>query len=208
MAGLTLVDARRLVRSGTGLQPGDALFTDSVLADLVNEACGVAESELRPPWRQKTTTAAISAGTPDITLPADWAESKAVFDGDHELTEVSITDVYAMGVDQSGAPVAWAQDADVIRIRPKPGASYTLTLIYYRVPPLLVSDSDVTLMPRDLAISVIVPKACELVHLRQGDRVGADAKAGAYAQAMPRLRRRARGSTRPMRVRIRPNSWI
>lgn len=208
MTGLTLVDARRLVRSGTGLQATDALFGDPVLTDIINEAQAIAESEVRPPWRQVVTTVAVSSAEPDVTLPTDLVEAKALFYDDFELTEVSITDALALGTDASGAPQCWTIEADQIRLRPQPDTDYTLTLVYYCEPPVLVSNGDVTLMPQDLARSVIVPKACELVHLRQGDRVMADSKATAYAQAMTRLRRRARGSTRPMRVRIRSGSWI
>lgn len=209
MAGLSLLDARRLARAGAGLQSTDGLFTDPVMNDIVNEAAAIAEGEVRPPWRQVTATAAISSGTPDVTpMPTNWAETKTVFEGENELDEVSISDLLSFGTTLTGAPRFWTQDADAIRIRPKPAGSYTLTWVYYRVPPLLVADADTTLMPADLAISIIVPKACELVLLRQGDRVLADAKAAAYATAMPRLRKRARGSSGPMKVRVRPGSWI
>lgn len=209
MAGMTLADIRNKAMVAAGVFSHDAMFQTVAMNDLVNQAVAMAEAEVRGPWRQVTTTVQVSAVQPDITLPADWAETKGVFDGHFELTEVSITDLYAYGPSNiSGAPEVWAQDADRIRLAPPPSSTISLTLIYYRQPPVLVSDNDQTLMPADLAMQTIVPKVAELIHLRQGERVLADAKATEYLQGVARLRKRARGSTRPMRVRIRSGGWI
>ena len=76
--------AKRKLRIGTS---GEALLTDSVLADLVNEALRHFCRDRHWPWL--LTSATVSVATTGLgSLPADYIASRALLhDGDHVVVD-------------------------------------------------------------------------------------------------------------------------
>jgi hypothetical protein len=89
-------------------------------------------------------------GTSNYAFPADFARARSLFDTNRnaELLAVSIRDIDRSSTTQ-GAPSFYAIDGANVHVYPTPDGVYPLELRYWKMPALLVNDTDVPTLPTD-----------------------------------------------------------
>lgn len=115
-----------------------------------------------------STVITTVAGTADYALPADLIRINGLIDTMNLWPLRSVDDSdYLFAADQlnliTGRPELYAiAPGAVAKLYPVPDAAYALTLTYYRRPPDLVNDTDVSQIPvdyHDLMVSFALYKA-------------------------------------------------
>jgi len=202
----TLMQLRRLVRARLGVPSNDDMFQDDVLDDHINLAIDTIEMEQRWPWQERIEQVTVSPAAPDIVLPAGWRATHGLFNGEEELSLVSPLDILSWA-ETSGAARVWAPVGDSLLVRPLVSGDVTLTHFYQRDPVWLRDDSDQPDMPSQFT-GAIVAKAAELLSTREDNRAAAAVHLADYTGWIQRMRRDLRRSTGPLRIRVRPGSWV
>lgn len=198
---------RRYVRQRMGVPVSDDFFTDLVITDAINLALGIIEEEHYWPWSEVVDVATLAAGNPAIVKPDRWRATRALFFQGTELALVSVTDLLASYNATSAQPTAWADTGANITVAPVPSGPVDLTHVYYRQPLLLTVDDDQPDLPASMT-DAIVCKAAELLSAREDDQTARAAHGNDYAKWVQRMLRSQRRSTGPLKVRVRPGSWI
>lgn len=202
---------RRLVRSRLGVPMSDQMFTDDILEDNINLAVETIEAEQRWPWQEHVEEVTIDPVEPDIELGATWRATRGVYvvtdnGATVELSLVSPSDLLSVNGTQS-APDVWAPVGNRIMVRPLPSGTVTLLHYFYTQPEWLRGDDAEPAIPDQYA-GAIVAKAAELLSVREDDRAAAAGHSADYEAWIDRMRRDVRRSTTPVRVRVRPGSWL
>lgn len=120
---------------------GEGLLTDTVLADLVNQAMRKFSRDYPWPWLIHSTTVTI-ATTGIAPLPADTVASRQVVI-DNAVAEY-------VGIDEfvgSQNRYVWTDDGVQLRFEPASAANKTATLWYHRYEPALATDNQSPLAP-------------------------------------------------------------
>jgi hypothetical protein len=201
-----LVDLRRLVRAEMGVPTSDDFFTDTVLNDAINQAIGCIEEEHYWPWSMVTANQPAFTGVNVVTPPVDWRATRSLYYGASELQLVSVSDVLGAGT-ALGTPEVWADFGTELRVAPAPSGDITLIHTYYVTPALLVANTDAPRLPSSMT-GALVSKAAELLSAREDDQTARAAHNADYQKWVQRMLRSQRRSTGPLKVRVRPGSWI
>ena len=202
----TLMQLRRMVRTRLGVTATDSFFRDEQIDDSINNAIATFEAERNWPWQLRSTTLTTTIERGVVAVPEDWRATRALYSGRYEVAEVPPYDLYGYG-DDDGEVQVFAHVGNAIHVRNIPSAGTELILMYYRVPTLLESDSDVPDLPAD-AYPAIVAKAAQLSSTREDDRPSAQAHLLEYEQWLTRMLHTGEASKRPKGRRIRPGNWI
>ena len=203
---IPLLALRQMVRDRIGVPPHDEFFKDTVLDSNLNLAIAAIESEYRWPWSERMETVTTDADG-EFDAPTNWRATRALVANGCDLLEIPIYDLTVKFKDVAMAqPTHYAVTNGRFRVRPITGAM-ELDHIYYVSPALLASDSDVPAIPVE-HIGTLVAKAAQLCAIREDDRPSADSHLGEYMQGLARMRKDVRGTTRPVRIRVRPGSWL
>jgi hypothetical protein len=202
-----LATLRRYTRTRMGVPASDDFFTDPVLNDAINLAVNLIEEEHYWPWAERVAPSTVTGGV--VTKPTRWRATRSLFitNTGYELALVSINDLYASTRPTGGEPQAWADNGVDIVVSPIPADGYSLTHIHYVSPAELALDTDVPDLPSSMA-DAVVSKAAELLSAREDDQTARAAHGNDYAKWVQRMLRSQRRSTGPMKVRVRPGSWI
>jgi hypothetical protein len=205
---MTLAELRTAVRTRIGNPSTDGFFSDAQLNDLVNEALQAISIEDDWPWLQTSENIALVAGTAAYTPTAGWVRTKQLFiqEGD-PLTFVSLAEIDAYGIQNRGTPDVYTIYGDQVLVRPVPQVAATLIHQYNKSEPLITVDGTSPLMPVIFHYA-IVAYAAHLAQKRQGDLAQADAELRDYKEWYKRMVSFRRRSQVPMRVRVRPGSWL
>lgn len=204
----TLLTFRRYVRQRLGVPQSDDFFTDVVLTDLVNLALASIEEEHYWPWSERMATGTFTPSSNVLVKPAQWKATKALFIGDTEVSQCSVTDLLAWGT-RLGQPEQWADAGPNILVGPTPPAAGSVgyTHLYYVTPVALSLDADVPDLPEQFA-DALVCKAAELGSAREDDQSARQAHASDYVRWVQRMSRSVRRTTGPLKVRVRPGGWV
>lgn len=99
---------------------------------------------------EATSDYSTVAGTAMYSLPADFAKVRSVrrTDVQQEMTAVGLRTI-DRSVSTSGAPYAYAMDGANAHFYPTPDQVYPIELRYWKMPALLVLDTDVPTIPAD-----------------------------------------------------------
>jgi hypothetical protein len=194
-----------MLRNRLGVSSSDSFFRDDVLDDAINAAIATLESERNWPWQLRTATLTTDIQRGIVALPADWRATRALYFDTNEVAQVAPYELLSRG-DHDGEVDLYAHIGNQLHVRDVPTVGTELTLMYYRAPTLLESDSDVPDIPSD-AYPAIVAKAAQLSSTREDDRPSAQAHLLEYTQWVERLQNVGESSKRPVGRRIRPGNW-
>lgn len=188
-----------------GVSSNDALFTATVVGDLVNEAIHTIEVEFDWPWLEAITTHSTTAGTQTLTVPTDWLRTDKLWIADNDPLEyLGFGDLRQQyDVTGRGQPEAYSIVADAIYLGPTPDSTYTVNHLYIRREPDLTSDTDSPLMPASFHMA-IVELATALGLRRSREEARAVVAENSYNNWLRRMADNRRRSSQPMRVRVRP----
>lgn len=206
---MNLSQLRQSVLSRMGLTSADALFTSTVLTELVNEAVHAIETENDWPWLEAITTHSTTAGTQTLTVPTDWLRTRNLWITDNgPLTNTGFTDLRArFEASVQGQPAMYSVTADTIYLGPTPDAVYTVNHHYIKREPDLTSDTDSPLMPASFH-PAIVEHATYLGLRRSREEGRASVALDAYQGWLRRMVDNRRRSSQSMRVRVRSGGWL
>lgn len=201
---MNLEQLRGAVRTRIGVPESDTFFTAPVLTDLVNEALQAISAESEWPWLETSTTFATVNGTATYTPPADWVATRSLcIDGFDAMEWRSLTEIREWPTSIVDVPRYFNVNAEVLTLRPVPGAVNTVIHDYFKNEQTLVTDADVPLMPSSYHYSVVA-YACHLAYLRSGDVQRATAALADYQGWNKRMNERRQRQTGGLRVRVRP----
>jgi hypothetical protein len=204
---VNLASYRTRIMARIGVPAGDGFFTAPILNDVVNQALQTIEEESYWPWSEVLTTVPLLAGTSGLVLPEDWRAVKAVYIDNNELAQCSITDLLRWPATTQGMPSQWAQSGEGIELAPVAAGDYQVVLVYYRMQPPLVSDTDQPMLP-DRFHPAVVAKGAELCARREDDGPNQAVHLADYTQWLNRMKKAMRSTTRPTVPRVRPGSWL
>lgn len=117
----------------------------------INNALGSVARDMDYFGAEATETITTLSGTAVYPWPVDLARIRSIFNAvtNLELTRVALSDI-DRSQQVAGTPAFFATDSTNFRFYPTPDASaYTLTLRYWRMPAVLVNDTDVPALPVD-----------------------------------------------------------
>ena len=125
----------------------------------------------RVDWYTDETVQDIStvAGTAVYAWPADFARGRSLRNTalNQELQEVSLRDIDRASSSQ-GSPTVYAIDGPNIHLYPTPDGAYPLELRYWKLPPALVNDTDIPVIPADWH-SLLWVYACWIAYEAEDD---------------------------------------
>ncbi len=140
----------------------DTGYSSSEIVDYINDTQRDVLVEYEIPLTEATQNYTVTTNVADITngngLPDDFQvainlidttsgqEKTIPYKDYHELDQL-YGDLADTTLHPPGQPSCWYLYGGVIYLFPAPKAAYTLTLRYYKSPPLLSSDADVPLIP-------------------------------------------------------------
>lgn len=204
---MTLAEMITAVRTRLGNPSTDGFFSDAHLTDLINEALQAISSEDDWPWLQASDNISLVAGTSAYTPIAGWVRTKQLFiqEGD-PLTMIPLAEIDSYGIQTTGTPDVYTIFGEQILVRPVPQTAATLIHQYVKTEPILAGTAS-PIMPVMFHFS-IVAFACYLAHLRQQRNELAQLEHRAYDDWYKRMVSFRRRSQVPMRVRVRPGSWL
>lgn len=204
---IALAQLRQMVRDRLGVPAHDSFFDGSVLDTNINLAVLAVEAEYRWPWSEAADEVTIPT-TGQITVPTNWRATRALLLANRELEEWPYYDLrWRYGDEQSGLPTHFSLVDKTLHVRPKPASDTAAVHIYYTQPDLLASDEDTTRIPTE-HVGVIIAKAAQLSSTREDDRPSAEMHLAEYLTGLERMRKDAKGTTRPQRTRVREGSWL
>jgi hypothetical protein len=203
---MNLSGYRVRVGARMGIPSGDTFMSPTIINDAINQALVTVEEEAFWPWSEAAARLTVLSGTVGVVLPDDWRATKGVYVGQWELRQVSITDLFTWPDSSQGMPSVWSDYQDTVEVRPAAAGDRELTVIYYRMQPLLVNDTDRPMIP-DRFHPAVVAKACELLARREDDGPNQAAHLADYTVWTGRMRKAMRSTTRPITPRVRPGSW-
>jgi hypothetical protein len=205
---MTLSEMRTAVRSRLGNPATDGFFSDAQLNDFINEALQVISSEDDWPWLQASENIALVAGTAAYTPVAGWVRTKQLFIQESDpLTFLPLAEIDSYGIAHTGTPDAYTIFGEQILVRPVPQVAATLIHQYVKTEPIITVDGTSPIMPVMFHFS-IVAYATHLANKRQGDLQQANVELEDYKMWYRRMVSFRRRSQVPMRVRVRPGSWL
>lgn len=144
---MNLGQLRSAVRNRIGVPSTDALFTDSVVNEIVNHALHSIEAEWDWPWLEASENIPTVNGTAAYAVSATWLRTLEVQYGDYPpLERWDIAKLRAMGI-PAGRPNYFAVYEDKLQLRPVPTAVVTMTHLYIKRENDLTTDADTPLMP-------------------------------------------------------------
>lgn len=171
---ITVADIRADIRAR-----GFEADTDVQQLAFINSAQRRAAGEYRAEWTKASTTAAVVAGTGDVTLPAAPAGGRVISirlqlaagpAGIAWMDPETLLENRAQDNGALGTSTHWALTAPTtISLWPTPSAAGTLTIRYHRVPPTLTVDADTPIIPLGFR-DILSVGACMLMARRERQR--------------------------------------
>lgn len=202
MTGTELITA---LETRIGNPSTDGFFSTAQKLDLVNEGLQVVSTEADWPWLQTVGTITTVAGTAAYAVASDYAHTKKLYISGYDPLEYQglAESDSAASVDR-GQPTNYTiYDEDII-LRPTPDAVYSVLHQFMKQEPAVAAGTS-PIMPTQFHY-VIVAKAAELAHMRQGYMDRAANQNREYKEWLARMldyRRRTRAS---VSRRVRPGS--
>lgn len=143
---LTLLNLRPKLIDKLGLLSIDEMIPTSSLNMAINAGARRMSSEYPWPWLKAVSTIAVTDGDNDYSLPAGAIKVLTLSIGNQLLQNSALEDmVRYYGV--SGPPLVYSVLNGTLTLGPTPTVADTATIVYSKVEPDLVSDSDTLLTP-------------------------------------------------------------
>lgn len=177
---MTLATLRTSVRQRLGVPNDDALYTDAVLAGLINDAIQYVTSEADWYWLEKSETLSLVNGTSAYSVAADCTRTINVEDPTGvPLARKPIDELTAMST-ATGAVVRFFSPYGLkLEFRPVPNTSISVNHRYIGGEATLSSDSDTPLIPAQWQF-LVVEYAAYLAKMRVGNTQEAQANLEMY----------------------------
>jgi hypothetical protein len=114
-----------------------------------------------------------TAGASALAFPPDFGNARSLVDTDRQrvLEQCALSDIDGAPL-SSGHPVLYSVDGNGFRLYPTPDAPYNLLLRYWSLPPRLVLDSDVPVIP-DVWHRILWYWGCKEAYASEDDTAGA-----------------------------------
>lgn len=146
---MTLLSLRDDLRVKLGVPASDALFTDAVCTDLLNNGVAAYSCVWDWPWLEASETINLVAATSAYSPAAAWRQTVALQYQDYPpLKRMDIEDLRQIG--GTGRSFAYAVYAEQLHIRPVPTsteAAIDMTHLYIKNETPLSADGDSPLLP-------------------------------------------------------------
>ena len=144
---MQLIDIRNEVLA-KGFDP--SLFGSSRVTQFINDGYLLVCRRAQYFGSEATYLFQTASGTASYAWPADLMRERSLLNVDlqTELTAVGLREIDRSVVSQ-GAPYFYATDAANVHLYPTPDNPYNMQLRYWRLPAVLVSDTDVPVIPAD-----------------------------------------------------------
>lgn len=203
----TLTDYEQRLIDRLSTVSGDTQLTQAVRFRAINDALAQICLERDWPWLLTSETIATVAGTSTSALPARHIRTDSITE---TATGISLSRRSQIELDQviyQGPPRIYHIDGSAITFKPIPNGVYSLTHRYRQFEAQLTSGSNTPLIP-DLYSRGVVEYAAILC-LRQVKEFERSAEAEKdYGAWLRRVQDNVNMSREPIRVRVRPGSWI
>lgn len=208
MATITLAEIRSAVRLRMNSYSTDSRLTDANLLIAINQA--IREISFEHDWFWLIATPATIttvAGTATYALPADHFRTKNIVDtsiGQH-LEQYSITDIDQI-VGQ-GRPQLYSIEGGNVVLSPTPDGVYTLQHRYLKIETPLSADANTPFIPREYSYGIIQKSSQIAARYIKDSQLAAECAAD-YNDWLKSVEDNNFRSKEPMRVRVRPGSWV
>lgn len=152
---MTLATMQTSLRVRLGVPTDDALFTDTVLASLLNDALHAIEVKHDWPWLEAVETIATASGTANYSPASGWMRTVNVtISGRPPLERVGINEL-DMLLGTTGDPKYYGIFAEKIEVRPVPTTILSMTHRYIKKETDLASAGDTPLIPASFTPAVV-----------------------------------------------------
>ena len=166
---MTLDELRDAVRTRLGVPDTDAIFTDTVLTDLINEGLQYISNEEDWWWLEKTETLSLTDSIQAYDVAADCTRTINVSDPTGiPLSRKGIDELLAMTTAQAAVVRFFAPYAGQLVFFPVPNTSISVNHRYIGGEPALSGDSDTPLIPAQFQ-PALVDYVVYLCHTRSGN---------------------------------------
>lgn len=178
MSTFTQMRARAAVRFG---DPGNAVITDTVWKDYVNEGYRwLQRQHPRWPFLRATATVAVTSGARSGTLATRVWQVVGAYNATDDRTMALLTTrlrrTSTFMSTETGAPTHYRVRGGTLEVFPKPTQNTNITVEYFGNATDLSSDADVP-VPPDKYHDIIVAKAVALAYRDDGNDIAADYEA-------------------------------
>jgi len=166
---VTLATLRTSVRTRLGVPSSDALFTDTVLTELINEALQYISSEHDWWWLEKSETLSLTSSTSAYSVASDCTRTINVEDPTGiPLSRKGIDELVAMTTAEAGYVRFFSPYGTKLEFRPVPNTSISVNHRYIGGETALSGDSDTPLIPAQFQ-PALIEYAVYLCHTRIGN---------------------------------------
>lgn len=198
---MILSELRTAVRTRLGRPSNDAFFTDAILNDFINEANQAISVEGQWPWLQTSEVITTVANTQSYTPAASWNFTRMLFITEFaDLTYVPLeTLVNYVGV---GQPEVYTVTENKIKFGPIPGSVFAINHIFYKIEPIMASDSDTPILPVQFQYA-IVELALSYAYQRANQPDMHNIARGTYGEWLHRMQDYKRRTSGPLRPKTR-----
>lgn len=203
----TLATLRQKVIDRANLKSTDTRLTTTVLNRIINDALSQVSMEHAWPWLQTSASIVTVAGTSSYAVPADYIQTHSLVQTDIGAPLVQRATLELDQIIASGRPSTYAIYGTSVLLKPIPDGAYTISHRYIKAEPALVADGDVSLIPEVYSRGA-VEWAAMLAFQEIKDEVSALSAEKNYRSWLNRVSDNVRSSREPMRVRVRPGSWL
>lgn len=145
--GLTRLQLLDRVRNRLSVTSDDAILTQTVLYECINDGIQAFADERNWPWLEAVGTVSLTAGTASYALPADFIRIHVADIDGAELEYVQYSDFLRDRFTNSRQPRKFTIVGGTIHVSPTPDTAYTLNLWYQRAERALGNDTDETYAP-------------------------------------------------------------
>lgn len=144
---MTLSELQSALRTRLGVPNTDALFTDSVCTDLINQALHAIEVRHDWPWLEAVETITTANGDDDYVPAAGWMRTVSLtISGRAPLERKTITEIDEL-LGTTGDPRFYTVFAEQIIVRPVPTSALAIRHRYIKKETDLAGGSDTPLLP-------------------------------------------------------------
>lgn len=189
-----------------GLASDDPRFPDATLNRIINRALRALSAEHDWPWMEASETITTAANDAEYSPAADWAETKRLRYEDRDLQQYQAADAQQYAND-TGEPVGFYIEEDLIHIVPVPDGVYPIEHIYYSYVTALSGDTDTPALP-DRYVDYLVWHALKQVAARIRDEklygMADNETRDWYRRASDEVRR----SNKSVPIKTRSDWWI
>lgn len=208
MATTTLAQMRAEVRLRTNSVSTDTVLTNAIIDGAINDGLRQVSLEHDWPWLFTSETITTAADDGQYPVPADYLRTVSIVDRE---TGIPLEHRSIIEIDQltplDGLPGIYHSYGDSILLAPTPTTVRTYTHRYVRVENVLSGDAATPLVPLEYREGAVEWAARQAFMYVRNPEAARQAETGFY-DWLRRARDNMRRTKEPLRIRVRPGSWL